>query len=159
MKPCGYYLLGHLKWVGSLFVLVALMNDRCVDAQIPTPPIARPEAVYTPAPVYRPEWAKQGLAGKGMVQVTIDPKTGSVTGAKMIESTGNQLLDGAALQAYSQWRFKPGSVSQLRIPIEFRKGPPPGQPAGKKPPQPMIYILLILVGFALATFMRRRRGN
>src|SRR5215831_20910872 len=87
----------------------------------PAGSVARPEAIYTPMPVYRPEWAKQGLTGKGVVLVTIDKETGKVTGARMLTSTGNPQLDGAALQAYSQWRFDPRTVavSQLKLPIEF----------------------------------------
>ena len=147
-----------------LFIHVALFLSLLPLHGEPPPPVARPEAVYTPAPVYRPEWARQGLAGKGVVLVTIDKGTGKVTGARMQESTGNQLLDGAALQAYSQWRFKPGSATQLRIPIEFKKAParpaaPPGRPAG--PPgrsQPiLVYVLMVLLGFGAATLVARRR--
>ena len=117
----------------------------------------RPEAVYTPAPVYRPEWAKQSLAGKGVVLVTVDKESGKVTGAKMLDSTGSQLLDGAALQAYSQWRFKPGTVTQVKLPIEFR--PRPAARATRQRPvsaQPaLLYPLLILVGFAAAVMVMR----
>jgi len=90
--------------------------------------------------------------------VTIDPTTGKVAGARMLESTGNKLLDGAALEAYSQWRFKPGSVSQVKMPIEFAKAParpPPKQKLSK----PAIFFALVLLGFALAMLtMRRRQG-
>ena len=122
----------------------------------PAGSVARPEAIYTPMPVYRPEWAKQGLSGKGVVLVTIDKETGRVTGARMLESTGNQLLDGAALQAYSQWRFKPGTVTQLRMPIEFKNRPQRPTSTQRAPPA-LIYVLLILVGFAAAMMMARRR--
>jgi TonB family protein len=37
----------------------------------------------------------------------------------MLKSTGNKLLDGSALEALSRWRFKPGTVSQVQIPINF----------------------------------------
>ena len=67
-----------------------------------------------------PNGPTRDLPARGCL-VTIDKETGKVTEARMFESTGNQLLDGAALQAYSQWRFKPGSVTQLKIPIEFEK--------------------------------------
>ena len=122
----------------------------------PAAPVARPQAIYTPMPVYRPEWVKQGLTGKGVVLVTIDKETGKVTGARMFESTGNQLLDGAALQAYSQWRFKPGSVTQLKIPIEFKKRSPIPTSTKRSPPA-IVYVLLILLGFATAMMLTRRR--
>jgi TonB family protein len=107
--------------------------------------------------VYRAEWAKQGLTGKGVVLVTIDKQTGNVTGARMLTSTGNQQLDGAALQAYSQWRFDPGTVavSQLKIPIEFANRPPP-QPAKRTLPQPVILLILLAIAGAAIGFLRKR---
>jgi TonB family protein len=123
----------------------------------PAGPVARPEAIYTPMPVYRPEWAKQGLTGKGVVLVTIDKETGKVTGARMLESTGSQLLDGAALQAYSQWRFKPGTVTQVKMPIEFKNRPQRPTSTQRGPPPALVYALVILLGFAAAMMVARRR--
>jgi TonB family protein len=117
-----------------------------LDAQSATPAVALPRAVYAPKPDYRPEWAKQGLKGKGVVLVTINPKTGTVTGARMLQSTGSQLLDGAALQAYSRWRFQPGSVSQVKMPIEFKGGPPGQRPPRPAQQWPASFWLLLLIG-------------
>ena len=116
-----------------------------------------PRAIYTPQPVYRAEWAKQGLTGKGVVLVNIDKQTGNVTGARMLSSTGNQQLDGAALQAYSQWRFDPRTVavSQLKIPIEFANRPSP-QPAKRTLPQPVILLILLAIAGAAIAFLRKR---
>jgi TonB family protein len=118
-----------------------------------------PRGIYTPKPVYRPEWAKQGLTGKGVVLVNIDKQTGNVTGARMLKSTGNQQLDGAALQAYSQWRFDPRTVavSQLKIPIEFAKGPA-SQPAKRTLPQPVTLLIILAIAGAAIGFLRRRRA-
>jgi TonB family protein len=121
--------------------------------------VPRPKAIYTPAPVYRPEWARQRLSGKGVVLVTIDKVTGKVTGAKMLQSTGSPLLDGSALQAYSQWRFEPGTVSQLKIPIEFANRPPPRAPKSPSVRPVMIYPLLILLGIALGVMFALKRRN
>jgi TonB family protein len=148
----------------ALVLVVALFSVSSVHAQIGTPAAAQQaplKAIYAPKPVYRPEWAKQGLKGKGVVLVTIDQQTGKVTGARMLHSTGNKLLDGAALEAYAQWRFQPGSPPQVKIPIEFATRPkaPAAKPTGLKPA--ILYPLLILVGFGVAVFaMRgRRRGE
>jgi TonB family protein len=146
----------------ALVLMFALTSVASLHAQTGAPATGGqpPKAIYTPRPVYRPEWAKQGLAGKGVVLVTIDQQTGKVTGARMLQSTGNKQLDGAALEAYSQWRFQPGTGSQVKIPIEFASRPKP--PASKRTAaQPAIlYPLLILIGFGLAVIaMRtRRRG-
>ena len=142
-----------------LIIALVLSGISSSDAQFTSPPAvaAPPKAIYTPKPVYRPEWAKQNLKGKGVVLVTIDTKTGRVAGARMLQSTGNQLLDGAALQAYSQWRFEPGSIPQVKIPVEFTSRQQ-AQTASRKPTKPAIlYPLLILVGVAIATIAMRAR--
>jgi TonB family protein len=139
--------------------VLALLSVYSMHAQIGTPaaPPQPPKAIYTPKPVYRPEWAKQGLAGKGVVLVTIDQQTGKVSGARMLESTGNKQLDGAALEAYSQWRFQPGTGSQVQIPIEFANRPRPEPAKQAKQPPAFLYPLLILVVFGVAAMAMRRR--
>jgi TonB family protein len=152
--------LAKLRQLVFLLVLTFIFGS-WVDAQSPSsigqpPP---PRAVYTPKPVYRPEWAKQGLKGKGVVLVTIDKQTGKVTGARMQTSTGNPQLDGAALQAYSQWRFDPGTVAvpQLKIPIEFANRPPP-QPTKHTLSQPAILLIVLAIAGAAIAFFRRRNA-
>jgi TonB family protein len=39
--------------------------------------------------------------------------------AEMAASTGNPILDNAALDAFRRWEFKPGTVSKVKIPIRF----------------------------------------
>jgi TonB family protein len=142
-----------------LLGLVALVCVPSLHAQFASPAAGQqpPKAIYTPRPVYRPEWAKQGLTGKGVVLVTIDQQTGKVTGTRMLQSTGNKQLDGAALEAYSQWRFQPGSVPQVKIPIEFASRPRPPTAKQAKLPPAILYPLLILVGFGVAVMAMRRR--
>jgi TonB family protein len=144
-----------LALVVSLVSVSSLQAQPAIPAGQPPPP----RAIYTPKPVYHPEWARQGLTGKGVVLVNIDKQTGNVTGARMLTSTGNQQLDGAALQAYSQWRFDPGTVAvaQLKIPIEFAKRPPP-QPAKRTLPQPVILLIILAIAVAAIGLLRRKRG-
>jgi TonB family protein len=145
-----------------VFVLVTLVSVSSLRAQSASPAGRQPpppRAIYTPRPVYRAEWAKQRLTGKGVVLVNIDKQTGNVTGARMLTSTGNQQLDGAALQAYSQWRFDPRTVavSQLKIPIEFANRPKP-QPAKRALPQPVIILIVLAVAGAAVGILRRKRA-
>lgn len=143
----------------ALVLVFSLFFVSSVHAQTQTSATGQqpPTAIYTPKPVYRPEWAKQGLTGKGVVLVTIDQQTGRVTGARMIQSTGNKQLDGAALEAYSQWRFQPGTGSQVKIPIEFATRPRPPAPKRAAPQPAILYALLILVGFGVAVIVMRAR--
>lgn len=150
-----------IMWKVLPALAVSLVSVSSLHAQSASP--ARqappPRAVYAPQPVYRTEWAKQRLTGKGVVLVNIDKQTGKVTGARMLTSTGNQQLDGAALQAYSQWRFDPRTVavSQLKIPIEFANRPKPPTPSRTPLKPAILYPLLILFGFAVAVMAMRAR--
>jgi len=139
-----------------VITLVCLSSLHAQSASPVRRPLA-PRAIYAPTPVYRAEWGKQALTGKGVVLVNIDKQTGDVTGARMLTTTGNQQLDGAALQAYSQWRFDRTTVavSQLKIPIEFANRPPP-QPAKRTLPQPVILLILLAVAGAAVGFLRKR---
>jgi TonB family protein len=76
-------------------------------------------ALKAPAPVYPAECRARRITGSGIVLATVNTTTGTVIGARMLKSTGNRLLDGSALEALSQWRFKPGAVSRVEIPITF----------------------------------------
>jgi TonB family protein len=143
-----------LVFVVSLAFVSSVHAEPASPVRQPPPP----RAIFTPQPIYRTEWARQRLTGKGVVLVNIDKQIGNVTGARMLTSTGNQQLDGAALQAYSQWRFDPRTVavSQLKIPIEFANRPAP-QPAKRTLPQPVtLLILLVIAGAAMAFFRKRR---
>ena len=81
---------------------------------------AKALATYAPAPPYPSKARLDGITGSGVCVVSVDPESGSVTKASMAQSTGNPQLDKAALITFRKWRFKPGTVSTVRIPIDFR---------------------------------------
>jgi TonB family protein len=154
------------KWTSVLreglsLLVVTLVSTAALHGQSASPvgQAPPPRAIYAPQPLYRTEWAKQGLTGKGVVLVNIDKQTGNVTGARMLTSTGNQQLDGAVLEAYSQWRFDPRTVavSQLKIPIAFANRPAP-QPAKRTLPQPVILLIVLAIAGAAIGFLKRRRA-
>jgi TonB family protein len=79
-------------------------------------------AIYAPRPQYPYEARARRQVGAGVAIVMVDPNTGLVTNAEMAKSTGYQLLDKAALNAFRQWQFKPGRVAMVKIPITFTMG-------------------------------------
>ena len=79
---------------------------------------AKALATYAPRPQYPYEARSRHVTGSGTCVVEVGP-SGSVTSASMAQSIGNPILDNAATSAFSQWRFKPGSVSKVKIPITF----------------------------------------
>jgi TonB family protein len=80
---------------------------------------AKALATYAPRPQYPYEARVRYQTGWGVAVVKVSLKTGAVTSAKMVRSTGWPILDNATLSAFRQWRFKPGTATAVKIPIGF----------------------------------------
>jgi TonB family protein len=80
---------------------------------------AKKLAVSGPSPEYPYEARRNKITGSGVIVMTVDTASGVVTGAEMAQSTGSPILDNAATSAFRRWRFKPGTVSRVRMPITF----------------------------------------
>jgi TonB family protein len=65
---------------------------------------------------------RQRVRAKGVFALNVDAKTGQVTSIKIERTRGYQVLDVAALNALIKWRFKPHSVTKVRIPMIFAGG-------------------------------------
>ena len=83
---------------------------------------AKGPATYAPPPEYPREPRLNGIKGSGVCVVIVDSGSGDVIEASMEQSTGNGKLDEAAVRAFRKWQFKPGTVSKVRIPVEFTLG-------------------------------------
>jgi TonB family protein len=93
-------------------------------ASIPAPvpmslSVAQSMAINAPLPGYTYEAKRRNLSGSGVCLVTVDTATGTVTDARMFQSTGSTILDKLTIQTFRSWRFKPGTVSQVRVPISY----------------------------------------
>jgi TonB family protein len=80
---------------------------------------AKALALYAPRPQYPYEARSRHITGSGVIVVDVDSGSGNVTSASVASSIGNPILDNAATSAFRQWRFRPGTVSKVRIPITF----------------------------------------
>jgi protein TonB len=74
---------------------------------------------YAPRPVYPYEARRQRVTGSGIALLTIDQTLGTVTDVRMAQSCGNVILDNSTLDALRRWRFKPGGVTQVEVPITY----------------------------------------
>jgi TonB family protein len=81
--------------------------------------VAQSMAISAPLPEYSYEAKRRNLTGSGVCVVTVDPASGRVTNATMFQSTGSALLDKLTIQTFKSWRFKPGTISQVRLPISY----------------------------------------
>jgi TonB family protein len=80
---------------------------------------AKALATYAPRPQYPYEARSRHVTGSGVIVCTVDSGSGSVSGCSVSSSTGNSILDNAATSAFRQWKFRPGTMSKVNIPITF----------------------------------------
>src|SRR5437899_12268981 len=90
----------------------------------PQPKLARsPRVIYNPAPryTYEARMLRSGqTTGAGKFRVTFDPN-GQVKNVQAIESTGQAVLDQAAVKALQQWKAEPGAHDwTVLVPITFQ---------------------------------------
>jgi TonB family protein len=71
---------------------------------------------------YPYEARRSRITGRGILVGDVDIKTGIVRSVRMEKSTDSRILDRAALSAFSQWRFKPGTIRKFRVPINYAMG-------------------------------------
>src|SRR5260370_37207039 len=66
------------------------------------------DLIFAPKAQYPYSQRSHHNEGTAVIRIDIDLKTGMVTNASIIRSTGFPKLDDAAFNALRRWRFKPG---------------------------------------------------
>jgi TonB family protein len=88
-----------------------------------TPRTAARRVLYNPAPKYPFEARSIRLGpsrGNGRYRVTFDP-SGSVKNVQVVTSTGQPILDNAAVEALRQWRVESGQSDwTVLVPVTFQ---------------------------------------
>jgi TonB family protein len=80
---------------------------------------AKAVAIFAPKPEYPYEARSRHITGSGVCVVTVDSGSGNVTDASMAQSIGNPILDNSTVSAFRRWRFRPNTVSKVKIPITY----------------------------------------
>jgi len=108
----------------QMFFLVAstalLFTTDLLAEPTPRPALSKGKAlaIYAPAPKIPPVVRARHLGGAGVCLVFVRPD-GTVSHAEMLQSTGQPILDKVSVDAFSKWRFRPGTVNEVKIPITY----------------------------------------
>ena len=79
---------------------------------------AKHRVLYAPRPEYPLAARKRHWTGAGAFACNIR-SNGTVASADVLRSTGHQMLDQAAITALRQWRFQPGDMKLVKVPLSF----------------------------------------
>jgi TonB family protein len=98
----------------------AIVQSKAPPATPTSLAAAKSLAISAPLPNYPYEARRAHVTGSGVCVMTVNTAGGNVTSATMTESTGNAFLDKITTDTLGKWRFKPGTVSQVQVPITYR---------------------------------------
>ena len=101
-----------------LLVIVFLSVAVSGNSQAPDARQAKHYALYAPRPGYPLAARTHHWTGAGIFACNIRPD-GTVASVDVLRSTGHEMLDQAAITAFRQWRFHPGDMKRIKIPINF----------------------------------------
>ena len=96
----------------ALVTLTFCFLSPCRASEVYIPDKFKGIILYAPGPVDYSNSATQGV-----YRLTIDPKDGTVTEVGILKRSGYQPRDATAVLTFMQWRFKPGTLKQLDVPV------------------------------------------
>ncbi|MCC8538941.1 energy transducer TonB [Xanthomonas axonopodis pv. poinsettiicola] len=117
---------------GLALALVTGLTGCGQSAQQPAAPTVAPTelaALKTPPPEYAPELACAGVGGTSVLRVVIGTE-GKPTDVSVTQSSGQPVLDEAALTRVREWQFKPATRNGQAVPQTIQV------PVAFKPPVP-----------------------
>ena len=79
---------------------------------------AKALAIHVTLPRVPDEARAKHLSGSGTILVHVRAD-GTVSKAEVVQSSGHKILDNAALTAFAQWQFRPGTRNEIKIPFTF----------------------------------------
>jgi TonB family protein len=100
-------------------LVFCLSCQAALDAFIP--PKFKGIILYAPVPNY-PEAARSHLTlgAQGVYRLTINPN-GTVDEVGILKKAGHYKLDSAMILEFFKWKFKPGSIKRLDVPVLFER--------------------------------------
>ena len=108
------YRMGRVLVAASLLSLAVTCHSQSPNAAAH----AKHYAVYAPRPNYPLHARQYHWTGEGLFRCNIH-SDGTVASVDVLRSTGHEMLDRAAIKALQQWRFQPGDMNAITIPINF----------------------------------------
>src|SRR5438067_13737148 len=101
--------------------LVVLAGRDCLSADAPTLNAEQIKrfVLFALKPYYPSRARREYKTGARVFLLSVDQETGLVASIKIERTTGLWSLDVARLKALIRWRFKPHTLTKIRVPVRF----------------------------------------
>lgn len=113
MKRSMFCRMSRVLVAASLLSVAVTGNSQTTNAAH-----SKHYAIYAPRPNYPLHARQYHWTGEGLFGCNIR-SDGTVASVDVLQSTGHEMLDQAAIKALRQWRFRPGDMNAIKIPINF----------------------------------------
>jgi len=85
---------------------------------------AKSHALYAAKPRYPAQARARHWTGAGLYELSVRPD-GTVSDVHVLKSTGHVVLDEEAKTTLLKWRFYPGRLTRVKVPLTFAIGGKP----------------------------------
>jgi outer membrane biosynthesis protein TonB len=75
--------------------------------------------LHAPEPDYPANVERRVIRAQGVYRLVINQKTGAVDEVGILKHTGVKTLDAGSVMTFFQWKFRPGTLKQLDVPVLF----------------------------------------
>lgn len=75
--------------------------------------------LYAPDPEFPYRLVSRGVQGNVTLLLKVNPKTGRVYEVKVLKSARYIILNELAAKSALQWRFRPGTITEVTVPYSF----------------------------------------
>ena len=75
--------------------------------------------LFAPKPYFPTRARHEYKTGVGAFLLNVNPETGLVASIKIEKTTGLWSFDVSCLKTFIKWRFKPHTLTKVRVPVRF----------------------------------------
>ena len=104
-----------------LLSLLLLSPSQGATQQVFIPEKFKGKILNAPEPHYPHGIERITIRAQGVYRLTINPQTGGVDEVGILRRCGDSRLDASCVMAFFQWKFKPGTLKQLDVPVVFER--------------------------------------
>jgi hypothetical protein len=107
--------------IGCLFPLFMTSPAHAATQQVHIPEKYKGVILHAPEPEYPLALERQTVRDQGVYRLKINQQTGGVDEVGVLTRCYDRRLDGASVMAFFQWKFKPGALKQMDIPVVYER--------------------------------------